>query len=115
MSDNASRLVFRWLPKNQEELRDKHYNRGRDIGLQAYIDQIHIDYIGTRDGTKIDNNFNHGLFGTFINDDGSLEEIENLPLEKIEKKARKISKKGIDIYKTVFSLREDDAINLRYR
>lgn len=108
-----ARLVFRWFPENQKEIKDRRMGRGRTPKLQAHINQLHIDYIGTRDGTEINDGNSHGLFGTFIDEDDDLVEVENLPLKKIDKKIREITKKQIDIYKTVFTLREEDAINLR--
>ncbi len=96
-------VVFKWINKN--EIYAKYNGNGRKQNVQAYIDKLHEEYIANRPNT--DFGFStHGLFG-YICDTS---EVEMLDLERIKSRIEKISKKNIDIFKTVISLREDDAV-----
>ena len=96
-------VIFKWINKN--EIYAKHNGKGKSQNLQAHIDKMHTDYIATRSG--VDTGFEtHGLFGNMDNND----EIELLELNTIKKYVQEISKKNIDIFKTVISLKNEDAM-----
>ena len=42
-------VFFKWI--NQKEIYAKYDNKGRARKIQAYLDQLHEDYIATRPGT----------------------------------------------------------------
>ena len=66
---------------------------------------MHVDYIATRKG--VDKSINtHGLFGNILGTDN----VEILELEDIKKYIQGKSNENIDIFKTVISLREEDAM-----
>ena len=96
-------VFFKWINKN--EIYAKHDGRGRRQNLQAYIDKLHQEYIASRPGTDLGNS-THGLFGYICNSN----EVEMMDLELIKDRMEEISKKNIDVFKTVISLREEDAI-----
>lgn len=96
-------IVFKWLNKN--EIYNKYNGKAKRQNLQSYINKLHIDYIATRSGVATGNN-THGLFGNILNTD----EVEMLELEVIEKYVQGVSNKNIDIFKTVISLKEEDAM-----
>ena len=56
-------VFFKWL--NQKEIYKKYDNKGRSIRIQAYLDELHEDYIATRPGADFGDDL-HGLFG-YIN------------------------------------------------
>ncbi len=96
-------VVFKWLNKN--EIYNKYNGKGKPQNLQAYIDKLHVDYIATRSG--VDNGIDvHGLFGNIL----GTEEVELLELDIIKKHIQNISNKNIDVFKTVISLKEEDAL-----
>ena len=96
-------IVFKWLNKN--EIYNKYNGKGKPQNLQAYIDKLHVGYIATRSG--VDNGIDvHGLFGNLLD----TEEVEMLDLETIKKYIQNISNKNIDIFKTVISLKQEDAL-----
>ena len=96
-------IVFKWLNKN--EIYNKYNGKGKPQNLQAYIDKLHVGYIATRSG--VDNGIDvHGLFGNLLD----TEEVEMLDLETIKKYIQNISNNNIDIFKTVISLKQEDAL-----
>lgn len=100
-------VIFKWLNKN--EIYAKYNGRGRPQNLQAHIDKLHTDYIATRSG--VDTGFEiHGLFGNIDDND----EIELLELDTIKKHVQEISKKDIDVFKTVITLKHEDAMQYGY-
>lgn len=100
-------VIFKWLNKN--EIYAKYNGNGRPQNLQAHIDKLHTDYIATRSG--VDTGFEiHGLFGNIDDND----EIELLELDTIKKYVQEISKKNIDIFKTVITLKHEDAMEHGY-
>lgn len=100
-------VFFKWL--NQKEIYKKYDNKGRSRRIQAYLDELHEDYIATRPGTDFGENF-HGLFG-YINENSNVEKME---LSDIKKYVASKTLNGVDIYKTVISLSESDAIQYAY-
>lgn len=100
-------VFFKWL--NQKEIYKKYDNKGRSRRIQAYLDELHEDYIATRPGTDFGENF-HGLFG-YINEKSNVEKME---LSDIKKYVASKTLNGVDIYKTVISLSESDAIQYGY-
>lgn len=100
-------VFFKWL--NQKEIYKKYDNKGRSKRIQAYLDELHEDYIATRPGTDYGEDF-HGLFG-YINENSKVEKME---LEDIKKYVANKTLNDIDIYKTVISLSESDAIQYGY-
>mgnify|MGYP004668542965 CR=1 FL=1 len=100
-------IIFKWL--NRKEIYAKYNGKGRPQNLQAHIDKIHADYIATRSG--VDTGFEiHGLFGNILDTD----EIELLELDIIKNHIQAISKKNIDVFKTVISLKNEDAVEHGY-
>ena len=96
-------VIFKWI--NRKEIYAKYNGRGRPQNLQAHIDKLHTDYIATRSG--VDTGFEiHGLFGSILDTD----DVELLELDTIKKYVQEISKNNIDIFKTVISLKNEDAI-----
>ena len=100
-------VFFKWL--NQKEIYKKYDNKGRSRRIQAYLDELHENYIATRPGTDYGDDF-HGLFG-YINENSNVEKME---LEDIKKYVANKTLDGVDIYKTVISLSESDAIQYGY-
>lgn len=100
-------VMFKWL--NQKEIYAKYDNKGRTKSLQAYLDELHEDYIATRPGTDLGED-SHGLFG-YIKENS---DIEKMDLKDIKKYVGQKTLDGIDIYKTVISLSEKDAIQYGY-
>lgn len=100
-------VFFKWL--NQKEIYKKYDNKGRSRRIQAYLDELHEDYIAIRPGTDFGENF-HGLFG-YINENSNVEKME---LSDIKKYVASKTLNGVDIYKTVISLSESDAIQYGY-
>lgn len=100
-------VFFKWL--NQKEIYKEYDNKGRSRRIQAYLDELHEDYIATRPGTDFGENF-HGLFG-YINENSNVEKME---LSDIKKYVASKTLNGVDIYKTVISLSESDAIQYGY-
>lgn len=96
-------IVFKWI--NKKEIYQKYNGVGKPQNLHSYINKLHVDYIATRSGVDIGNNI-HGLFGNILNTD----EVEMLELGVIEKYVQEVSNKNIDIFKTVISLKEEDAM-----
>lgn len=100
-------VIFKWLNKN--EIYAKYNGKGRSQNLQAHIDKLHTDYIATRSG--VDTGFEiHGLFGNILDTD----EVELLELDTIKNHIQEISKKNIDVFKTVISLKNEDAMKYGY-
>ena len=100
-------VIFKWINKN--EIYAKYNGKGKSQNLQAHIDKMHTDYIATRSG--VDTGFEtHGLFGNILDTD----EVEMLELDKIKKHIQNISKKNIDVFKTVISLKNEDAMEYGY-
>ena len=100
-------VIFKWI--NKKEIYDKYNGKGRAQNLQAHIDKLHTDYIATRSG--VDTGFEiHGLFGNILDTD----EVELLELDTIKNYVQKISKKNIDVFKTVISLKNEDAMEHGY-
>ena len=100
-------VIFKWI--NRKEIYAKYNGKGRPQNLQAHIDKLHTDYIATRSG--VDNTFEiHGLFGSILDTD----DVELLELDTIKKYVQEISKNNIDIFKTVISLKNEDAIEYGY-
>lgn len=100
-------VIFKWLNKN--EIYAKYNGKGRPQNLQAHIDKLHTDYIATRSG--VDTGFEiHGLFGNIDDND----EIELFELDTIKKHVQEISKKDIDVFKTVITLKHEDAMEHGY-
>lgn len=96
-------VIFKWI--NRKEIYAKYNGKGRPQNLQAHIDKLHTDYIATRSG--VDTGFEiHGLFGNILDTD----DVELLELDTIKKYVQEISKNNIDIFKTVISLKNEDAI-----
>lgn len=100
-------VFFKWL--NQKEIYKKYDNKGRSRRIQAYLDELHEDYIATRPGTDFGEDF-HGIFG-YINESSNVEKKE---LAEIKKYVANKTLNGVDIYKTVISLSESDAIQYGY-
>ena len=100
-------VIFKWLNKN--EIYNKYNGEGKPQNLQSYIDKLHTGYIATRSGVDkgIDT---HGLFGNILD----TEEVEMLELETIKNYIQSVSNKNIDIFKTVISLKEEDALQYGY-
>lgn len=100
-------VIFKWLNKN--EIYNKYNGKGKPQNLQSYIDKLHTGYIATRSGVDkgIDT---HGLFGNILD----TEEVEMLELETIKNYIQSVSNKNIDIFKTVISLKEEDALQYGY-
>lgn len=100
-------VIFKWINKN--EIYAKYSGKGKSQNLQAHIDKMHTDYIATRSG--VDTGFEtHGLFGNILDTD----EVEMLELGTIKKHIQNISKKNIDVFKTVISLKNEDAMEYGY-
>lgn len=100
-------VIFKWINKN--EIYAKYNGKGKSQNLQAHIDKMHTDYIATRSG--VDTGFEtHGLFGNILDTD----EVEMLELDTIKKHIQNISKKNIDVFKTVISLKNEDAMEYGY-
>lgn len=100
-------VIFKWINKN--EIYAKYNGKGKSQNLQAHIDKMHTDYIATRSG--VDTGFEtHGLFGNILDTD----EVEMLKLDTIKKHIQNISKKNIDVFKTVISLKNEDAMEYGY-
>ena len=100
-------VIFKWI--NRIEIYAKYNGKGRPQNLQAHIDKLHTDYIATRSG--VDTGFEiHGLFGSILDTD----DVELLELDTIKKYVQEISKNNIDIFKTVISLKNEDAIEYGY-
>lgn len=100
-------VIFKWI--NKKEIYDKYNGKGRAQNLQAHINKLHTDYIATRSG--VDTGFEiHGLFGNILDTD----EVELLELDTIKNYVQKISKKNIDVFKTVISLKNEDAMEHGY-
>ena len=100
-------VIFKWINKN--EIYAKYNGKGKTQNLQAHIDKMHTDYIATRSG--VDTGFEtHGLFGNILDTD----EVEMLELDTIKKHIQNISKKNIDVFKTVISLKNEDAMEYGY-
>lgn len=100
-------VIFKWINKN--EIYAKYNGKGKSQNLQAHIDKMHTDYIATRSG--VDTGFEtHGLFGNILDTD----EVEMLELSTIKKHIQNISKKNIDVFKTVISLKNEDAMEYGY-
>lgn len=100
-------VIFKWI--NRKEIYAKYNGKGRPQNLQAHIDKLHTDYIATRSG--VDTGFEiHGLFGNILDTD----DVELLELDTIKKYVQEISKNNIDIFKTVISLKNEDAIEYGY-
>ena len=96
-------IIFNWMNKN--EIYNKYNGLGKKQNVQSYIDKLHVDYIATRKG--VDKSINtHGLFGNILGTDN----VEILELEDIKKYIQGKSNENIDIFKTVISLREEDAM-----
>lgn len=96
-------IIFNWMNKN--EIYNKYNGFGKKQNVQSYIDKLHVDYIATRKG--VDKSINtHGLFGNILGTDN----VEILELEDIKKYIQGKSNENIDIFKTVISLREKDAM-----
>ncbi len=110
LEGGKSGVVFKWI--NKEEILNKYKGHTRDSGLQALIDIQHIKYIATRPGTVINTEIGHGLFGNIYQENGEPLNPEKMKLEDIEKRVGNMSRKGTNIYKTVFSMTEEDT--LRY-
>lgn len=109
-----SGIVFRWLPTNQKEIRNHRLNKGRTPNLQAHINKMHLDYIATRPGAALNKNA-HGIFGYIYNpEENKLKDCDELSLKSISERVENMSKQGIDVFKTVISLKEDDAITYGY-
>lgn len=109
-----SGVVFRWLPSNQKEIKNHRMNNGRTPNLQAFVNKMHLDYIATRPGAALNDNA-HGLFGYIYDENKNiLADCNNLKLEEIEKRVGEMSSIGIDVFKTVISLTEEDASNYGY-
>lgn len=100
-------VFFKWL--NQKEIYKKYDNKGRSIRIQAYLDELHEDYIATRPGADFGDDL-HGLFG-YINGNSN---VEKMDLKDIKKYVANKTLNNIDIYKTVISLSESDAIQYGY-
>ena len=100
-------VFFKWL--NQKEIYKKYDNKGRSIRIQAYLDELHEDYIATRPGADFGDDL-HGLFG-YINGNSN---VEKMDLKEIKKYVVNKTLNNIDIYKTVISLSESDAIQYGY-
>ena len=96
-------IVFKWI--NKKEIYQKYNGVGKPQNLHSYINKLHVDYIATRSGVDTGNNI-HGLFGNILNTD----EVEMLELGVIEKYVQEVSNKNIDVFKTVISLKEEDAM-----
>ena len=100
-------VIFKWI--NRKEIYAKYNGKGIPQNLQAHIDKLHTDYIATRSG--VDTGFEiHGLFGNILGTD----DVELLELDTIKKYVQEISKNNIDIFKTVISLKNEDAIEYGY-
>lgn len=100
-------VIFKWM--NRKEIYAKYNGKGRPQNLQAHIDKLHTDYIATRSG--VDTGFEiHGLFGNILDTD----EVEMLELDTIKNYVQSISKKNIDVFKTVISLKNEDAMEYGY-
>lgn len=96
-------IVFKWINKN--EIYAKYNGKGKIQNIQAHIDKLHTDYVATRSG--VDMGFDiHGLFGHVLDTD----DVEILELGTIKKHVQDISNKNVDIFKTVISLKNEDAI-----
>ena len=96
-------VIFKWINKN--EIYAKYNGKGKSQNIQAHIDKLHTDYIATRSG--VDTGYEtHGLFGNILDTD----EVEMLELDTIKKHVQNVSKKNIDIFKTVISLKNEDAM-----
>lgn len=96
-------VIFKWINKN--EIYAKYNGKGKSQNIQAHIDKLHTDYIATRSG--VDTGYEtHGLFGNILDTD----EVEMLELDTIKKYVQSVSKKNIDIFKTVISLKNEDAM-----
>lgn len=96
-------IIFNWM--NKTEIYNKYNGFGKKQNVQSYIDKLHVDYIATRKG--VDKSANtHGLFGNILGTDN----VEILELEDIKKYIQGKSNENIDIFKTVISLREEDAM-----
>lgn len=109
-----SGVVFRWLPSNQNEIRNHRKNCGRTPNLQSHIDKMHLNYIATRPGAVFNSKY-HGIFGyIYDNEKNILQDCDNLELKIISDRVGEMSKNGIDVFKTVISLTEDDAISYGY-
>lgn len=68
-----------------------------------------VRYIGRIDGTAIDESCinNHSIFGKFIDENRNLEQLS---MKELRKYTGSIAEKGIEMFNTVISLKEDEAI-----
>lgn len=109
-----SGVVFKWLKHNQNEIRNHRQNNGKTPNLQAYVNKLHLKYIATRIGAALNKNA-HGMFGYIYEPEKKkLLDCDELKLEDISKRVGNMSKEGIDVFKTVISLKEEDAIEYGY-
>ncbi|MBO5349594.1 MAG: hypothetical protein J6A89_07250 [Clostridia bacterium] len=98
------KIIFKWI--NKKEIYNKYNNKGKSIYAQSQANKAHIKYIATRSGVDLGNDI-HGLFGHILNTN----EVEMLDLDIVKKHMVNISKTGIDVFKTVISIKNEDAIN----
>ncbi len=110
LEGGRSGVVFKWI--NKKEILDKYRGHIRESSLQSLVDRNHVEYIATRPGTVINTEIGHGLFGNIYQENGEPLDPEKMKLEDIKKRVVNMSRKGFNIYKTVFSMTEEDT--LRY-
>lgn len=109
-----SGVIFKWLKHNQNEIKNHRQNHGKTPNLQAYVNKLHLKYIATRIGAALNKNA-HGMFGYIYEPEKKkLLDCDELKLEDISNRVGKMSKEGIDVFKTVISLKEEDAIKYGY-
>lgn len=97
------KIIFKWI--NKKDIYSKYNNKGKPLYVQSQINKAHIHYIATRSGVDLGHDV-HGLFGHILDTD----DVECLDLDVIENYTKDISKKGIDVFKTVISIENEDAI-----
>lgn len=95
MNNENGRIIFKWIMDSKSK--EQH--------IKSYINKLYIDYIATRPGVDLDND-EHGLFGYMQNS----ENVESFSLDKISKYIQNINNKKVKIFKTIISLREEDAV-----
>lgn len=109
-----SGVVFKWIKSNRTEIKKHRMGIGKAPKMQAHINKMHLDYIATRPGAVFNKN-SHGIFGYICNpEENKLLDCDEIDLDMISERVGEITQKGIDVFKTVISLREEDAIRYGY-
>lgn len=97
------------IPRNQQW---SYKWKQSDNNKRSQIIKDFVKYIGRIDGTAIDENcLSHSLFGRFINSNSA---IEQLSMNEIRHYTGQIASKGIEMFNSVISLKEDEAVRVGF-